>query len=84
MRAQNGPGSPQSRNCVVDKLPNLRRTIVCSMAKECSRCGTVAYDDALECDTCGRKFFGDVSREKWLVLVVVAALAMATTMYLMR
>ena len=54
------------------------------MAKECSKCGTVAYDDALECDTCGRKFYGDVPRESWLVLAVVAAIAMATTMYFMR
>ena len=54
------------------------------MAKECSKCGTVAYDDALACDTCGRRFYGEVPRQAWLVLAVVAAIAMATTMYLMR
>ena len=55
-----------------------------AMAKECSRCGTIAYDNAPECDTCGRKYSGDVPRQAWVVLVVVAVLAMATTMYFIR
>lgn len=54
------------------------------MAKECSKCGTIAYDDAGVCDTCGRKFYGEVPRQAWVLLALIAALAMATTMYFMR
>jgi hypothetical protein len=53
------------------------------MAKECRRCGTITYDEAPDCDTCGRKFSRDAYRS-WLMIALVAAVAMGIAIYLMR